>query len=232
MSGQYMELFIKAVFVENLALSFFLGMCTFLAVSKRIETAFGPVPIKTLRQGDMVHTMDHGFQPIRWIGSRKLSAEELRAHENLRPIRIRAGALGKNTPEIDLFVSPQHRVLVRSKIAKRVCGEDEVMVAAKHLVTIDGIEFVPEADEVEYFHFLFDRHEVVLSNGAATESLYTGPEALKSLPPEAREEIFTLFPELMDVDYRALACRTLANGRMGRKLAIRHKNNKKPLVVH
>jgi Na+-transporting NADH:ubiquinone oxidoreductase subunit E len=41
MSGHYAELFIKAVFVENLALSFFLGMCTFLAVSKRIETAFG-----------------------------------------------------------------------------------------------------------------------------------------------------------------------------------------------
>jgi len=39
--GNYAELFIKAVFVENLALSFFLGMCTFLAVSKRIETAFG-----------------------------------------------------------------------------------------------------------------------------------------------------------------------------------------------
>jgi Na+-transporting NADH:ubiquinone oxidoreductase subunit E len=41
MSGQYVELFIKAVFVENLALSFFLGMCTFLAVSKRVETALG-----------------------------------------------------------------------------------------------------------------------------------------------------------------------------------------------
>jgi len=41
MDGHYIELFIKAVFVENLALSFFLGMCTFLAVSKRIETAFG-----------------------------------------------------------------------------------------------------------------------------------------------------------------------------------------------
>ena len=39
--GSYVELFIKAVFVENLALSFFLGMCTFLAVSKRIETALG-----------------------------------------------------------------------------------------------------------------------------------------------------------------------------------------------
>ncbi len=35
------NLFITAVFVENLALSFFLGMCTFLAISKKIETAFG-----------------------------------------------------------------------------------------------------------------------------------------------------------------------------------------------
>ena len=37
----YVNLFIKAAFVENLALMFFLGMCTFLAVSKRIETAIG-----------------------------------------------------------------------------------------------------------------------------------------------------------------------------------------------
>ena len=35
----YVNLFIKAVFVENLALAFFLGMCTFLAISKRVETA-------------------------------------------------------------------------------------------------------------------------------------------------------------------------------------------------
>ena len=37
----YLSLFVKVIFVENLALSFFLGMCTFLAVSKKIETAFG-----------------------------------------------------------------------------------------------------------------------------------------------------------------------------------------------
>jgi len=37
----YISLFIKAVFVENLALAFFLGMCTFLAVSKKISTAIG-----------------------------------------------------------------------------------------------------------------------------------------------------------------------------------------------
>lgn len=38
---ELVNLAIKAVFVENLALSFFLGMCTFLAISKKIETAFG-----------------------------------------------------------------------------------------------------------------------------------------------------------------------------------------------
>jgi Na+-transporting NADH:ubiquinone oxidoreductase subunit E len=37
----YINLFIKSVFIENMALSFFLGMCTFIAVSKKIETAVG-----------------------------------------------------------------------------------------------------------------------------------------------------------------------------------------------
>ena len=37
----FVNLFIKAAFVENLALAFFLGMCTFLAISKRVDTAIG-----------------------------------------------------------------------------------------------------------------------------------------------------------------------------------------------
>lgn len=41
MFEHYLSLFLKAVFIENLALSFFLGMCTYLAVSKKVETAVG-----------------------------------------------------------------------------------------------------------------------------------------------------------------------------------------------
>ena len=41
MAEHYLSLLIKCIFVENLALAFFLGMCTFLAVSKRVETAAG-----------------------------------------------------------------------------------------------------------------------------------------------------------------------------------------------
>lgn len=41
MLEHYLSLFIKSIFIENMALAFFLGMCTFLAVSKRVETAVG-----------------------------------------------------------------------------------------------------------------------------------------------------------------------------------------------
>ena len=37
----YISLFVRSVFIENMALAFFLGMCTFLAVSKKVTTAFG-----------------------------------------------------------------------------------------------------------------------------------------------------------------------------------------------
>ena len=41
MVEHYLSLFVKAVFVENMALAFFLGMCTFLAVSKKVQTSLG-----------------------------------------------------------------------------------------------------------------------------------------------------------------------------------------------
>lgn len=41
MIEHYLSLFIKSIFIENMALAFFLGMCTFLAVSKKVETAIG-----------------------------------------------------------------------------------------------------------------------------------------------------------------------------------------------
>lgn len=195
-----------------------------------IETDRGVVVIEDLTEGDLVLTRDNGSQPIRWIGSKSLSPASLINAEKLRPIRIRRHALGNNIPSSDLLVSPQHRVLVRSKIAQKMFGTDEVLVAAKQLCQVDGIDLADDITEVEYFHILFDRHEVVISNGAETESLYTGPEALKSVGPAALEEIFALFPELKDLDYFPTPARQLATGRMGRKLAVRHQQNHKALV--
>lgn len=195
-----------------------------------LETGRGPVAIEDLAVGDLILTRDHGLQPVRWIGSRVLSTADLARSPNLRPIRIRAGALGNNVPSSDLVVSPQHRVLVRSKIAQRMFGAIEVLAAAKQLLHLDGIDIADDLSSVEYFHILFDRHEVVISNGAETESLYTGKEALKAVGPAARAEIFALFPELREGGGPLPAARLLSSGKQARKLAMRHARHGRPLV--
>lgn len=195
-----------------------------------IEADRGEVAVEELQIGDQVRTADNGYQTIRWVGVNALSAQTLDCVPELRPVRISAGALGGGTPERDLYVSPQHRVLVRSQIAEKMFGAQEVLVAAKQLVILDGIDYCDHPDGVSYVHFLCDRHEVVFANGAASESLFTGPEALKSVGTAARKEIFALFPELMDMQYTPVAARELATGRMGRRLAHRHAQNDKFLV--
>ncbi|AUM75703.1 hemolysin [Paracoccus jeotgali] len=184
-----------------------------------------------LQVGDLVETRDDGLQAIRWIGKRHLDADTLAAYPNLRPIRIRAGALGDGLPHSDLIVSPQHRILVRSRIAMKMFGAAEVLVAAKQLVQLDGIDIATDLDSVTYVHFLFDRHQIVLSNGAETESMFTGEEALRSVGPQALAEIMAIFPELAQNHAEAVSARMLVSGRMGRKLAVRHAQNAKPLLM-
>jgi hypothetical protein len=187
-----------------------------------ILTPGGPRPVERIAAGDLVSTLDHGPQPVRWVGLRRLDAADLAAAPRLRPVRIARGALGGGLPLADLWVSPQHRVLVRSRIACRMFGGAGVLVAARQLLGLPGVSVETAPRTVTYVHLLFDRHEVVISNGAATESLFTGPEALKSLSPEAREEILSLFPAPESRD----AARRLVPGKAARDLAFRHLRNR------
>lgn len=201
------------------------------AAGTMISTAVGDRAVEDLREGDLVLTRDHGLQRIRWIGSRRLDARILAAKPNLQPVRISAGALGDGLPIRDLLVSPQHRILLRSAIAQRMFGTHEVLVAAKQLLPLDGVDIASDVTTVEYFHIMFDRHEVIISNGAETESLYTGPQALKSLKGPALEEIFAIFPELRDPDHAVASARFLVSGRQARKLVARHLQHGKPLTA-
>lgn len=181
-----------------------------------------------LRVGDMVATLDHGAQPVRWIGKRHLGPLDLARSGNLRPIRIRAGVLMRDLPDQDLLVSPQHRVLVSSAYAAQMFGARETLIAAKHLTAIDGIEIAHDLVSVSYYHLLFDRHEVIFSNGAATKSLFTGEQALKGVGEAARAEIMDLFPELSDGSAMS-AARPFVTGRQGRALADYHLKSALPL---
>ncbi|NKB28983.1 MAG: hypothetical protein GKR99_16110 [Rhodobacteraceae bacterium] len=152
-----------------------------------ILTDRGEVAIEDLQPGQMVATLDHGMQPLRWIGSRVVLAET-----RLAPIVMRAGVLGNTR---DLRVSPQHRMLIRGAQAQLLFGEDEVLVAAKHLTNWDGV-FAETGGEVEYFHMLFDSHQIVFADGAESESFHPGTVGMGALEQAARDEVLDLFPEL------------------------------------
>lgn len=195
-----------------------------------IETDKGPRAIETLQAGDLVWTLDAGHQPIRWIGETRLDAQALARAPHLRPIRIAAGALGDGTPSRDLLVSPQHRVLLKSRIALRMFGATEVLVAAKQLLAIDGIEQL-DVDAADYVHFLCGAHQIVRSNGALTESMYAGTQALAAVSPAAREEILTLFPGIGAEADAMEPARVLVPGAQARRLAQRHSENGRVLVA-
>lgn len=194
-----------------------------------IETRSGLVAAGNLAIGDLVRTRDAGLSPIRWIGERALSAKDLARRPNLCPIRIRAGALGKNTPQTDLVVSPQHRMLIRSNIALRMFGAQEVLIGARQLLGIEGVEEATDLAGVTYVHILLDGHQIIYANGAETESLFTGMQALRSVGPVARDEILTLFPEISAADFLPAPVRPLIPGRPARRLTERHAQNSKPL---
>ena len=175
-----------------------------------IATPRGEIPVEELRVGDRVITRDNGIQEIRWTGQRDMSAGDFAVAPHLRPVLIRKGSLGNGLPERDMMVSPNHRVLVANDRTALYFDEHEVLVAAKHLVG-DGIKSIMSAGTA-YIHFMCDRHEVVLSNGAWTETFQPGDQTLKGMGNAQRTEIFEIFPELKQpegVEAYAAARRTL-----------------------
>ncbi|MBU2962288.1 tandem-95 repeat protein [Citreicella sp. C3M06] len=164
-----------------------------------IATPQGERLVETLEVGDRVITRDNGIQEIRWIGNKELTGHQLARKTHLRPVLIQAGSLGRNLPEHDLLVSPNHRVLVANDKTALYFEEREVLAAAKHLTGLEGVDEV-ETMGVTYIHMMFDNHEVVLSNGAWTESFQPGDMTLGAMDEDQRQEIFELFPELENAD--------------------------------
>ncbi len=153
----------------------------------QIVSADGPVRVEDLKAGDMVRCVDGGLQQLRWVGHRKVAATG-----SFAPVRIRKGALGNTS---DLLVSPQHRILLSGWRAELVFGQPEVLAPAKCLINGDTVTR-EVGGEVEYYHILFDRHELVYSAGIKSESFHPAQLGWNTLTDAAREEILTLFPEM------------------------------------
>lgn len=152
-----------------------------------IDTPYGERQVERLTPGDLVITRDNGSQEVRWVGERTVDAEG-----DFAPVLIRAGTYGAQR---DLLVSPQHRILIHDSLSELLFGEREVLVAAKDLVDGRRIRFMP-GGRVTYVHVMFDNHEVIYSEGLASESFLPGPQTTHLFEPETLNEIRAVFPEL------------------------------------
>lgn len=182
------------------------GVFPCFAKGTLIETDTGPLPIETLKVGDLVKTMDNGLCPIRWIGHRTVSGLDAMA-----PVTIEAGALGNYRR---LKVSQQHRMLVNDWRNELYFGDTQVLVAAKHLVNGRTIRVTPQP-EVTYLHMILDAHEVIYAEGIPSETLHMGSDSVGTLGPAALTEIKSIFPELFaDPKLTARPCLRAYEGRI------------------
>ncbi len=139
----------------------------------RIATPSGDVPVESLSVGDHVLLAPMPDRPavsapVRWIGYRRLNLARTAVRADVAPVRIVAGALAPGVPARDLLVSPDHAMLI-----------DGRLVAARLLVNDATVVRDLRLRRVTYFHVELDTHDLLLAEGAATESyLDTGNRAM------------------------------------------------------
>ena len=158
----------------------------------RVATDRGEVPIAALRPGMKLVTRDNGLQELLWIGQEHFDWRALGLNPLLRPGQIAGGALGRDGPERDMIVSPNHRFL------NRVAGlgeSGEQLVMARDFVGQDGVS-VLSLQQVSYVQLLCEGHELLMVDSCWSESFEAGPATLSMLSAQSRQEIAALMPGL------------------------------------
>jgi len=156
-----------------------------------LDTPDGPRAIEDLYPGDRVDTRDNGPQEVLWMGLRRVSGARMFAMPRLRPVRIRAGAMGNDT---DLVVSPGHQMLISGRKVQALWNTAEVLVRAQDM--IDGVRVAVDhsATEATYLHVLTQHHQVLRANGVWSESFHPGEADLSHVNTAEMEELLDRVP--------------------------------------
>src|SRR5258708_11799893 len=144
-----------------------------------IATARGEVPVEQLAIGDGVVTAFGALRPIKWIGRRSYGGRFIMGRADILPICFKAGALGDNLPRRDLWISPHHAMHFET------ADSEGVLIEAKDLINGVSIVQADNVDKVEYFHIELDSHDVIVAEGAPSESFID--DASRRLFPNAPE---------------------------------------------
>ena len=194
-----------------------------------IATPDGARAIETLAVSDLVDCQNNGAKPIVQILTRSFSKAQLQDNEKLRPVRITAGSLGLGLPTSDLMVSRQHRMVIKSKISKRLFGTEESLVSAIRLTKLPGIYLEPPNQGVTYYHLGFESHEVIFAQGAPAESLLQGGDNFLDNNSDAREELTWLLPNAYVTPKKATSKLPIPSGKTQNEIVSKHVEKKQAL---
>ncbi|WP_194300100.1 Hint domain-containing protein [Acetobacter musti] len=124
-----------------------------------IATETGETPVEDLKTGDHVRTASGALRPIRWIGYRSYDGRFARGNPDLIPVVFTKGSLGNALPRRDLTVSPLHAMFI-----------DGYLIPAHCLLNGTTIRRGETGETLEYFHVELETHDVLLAEGAPSES--------------------------------------------------------------
>lgn len=193
------------------------------AAGTLLATPTGPRRVEDLAKGDLVSTLDHADLPVLRVEETHVSRDAAARDHRLQLIQIAAGAFAPGVPSRDLRVSRQHRVVVRSQIAHRMFGEEEVLIAAKDLLDWPGVQLLPSDADIRVLHVLLPLHSVLLAEGLAAESLWLGKETSRLLGAATVAEMRHLL-------YAAqVPARLFVSGGAAQSLVRRHAKNRRGL---
>ncbi len=173
-----------------------------------IATETGEVPVETLAIGDLVRTASGALRPVKWIGRRAYGGRFAAGQTQILPVRIAAGAIADGVPARDLFVSPLHAMFI-----------DGVLVPAMQLVNGTSVVQLESVEAVEYVHIELDTHDVILAEGAASETFvddgsrgmfHNAAEFAALYPDAVREPVRYCAPRVEDGEALAVIRRKLA----------------------
>jgi len=155
-----------------------------------IKTARGDKRVEKLKIGDKVMTASGVTRPIKWIGRRSYGGRFIQGSKDILPVCIKAGALDENIPKRDLWISPHHAMYFKNN------DLDGVLIEAKDLVNGVSIVQAESVEKVEYFHVELDSHNVIIAEGALSETfidddsrlMFHNAHEFSALYPEAAVE--------------------------------------------
>lgn len=163
-----------------------------------ILTPDGPRDVASLGEGDRVQTQDNGPAEILWIGRRRVTGARLLAMPDLRPVRLRAGALDRDVPDAGLLVSPDHRIVLRGPRARALFNTGEVLVTARDLIDDTAILRERGTAAVTYVHMALAQHQIVFANNVPTESFHPASAALATISAPDMDRLYARLPDLRD----------------------------------